>query len=84
MIFKVGDRIINKNRTDDKLPKGYGKGTIMKVETDDGLEHCFIEWDDLKLSDGSHYGTWAHKSVLELDIQATRDNTLNEILNEKN
>jgi hypothetical protein len=81
MIFKVGDRIINKPRTDDKLPNGYGKGTILKI---DGNSHCLVEWYDLKLSNSFLYSTWALTSVLELDIQATRDNVLNEILNETN
>lgn len=68
-MLKVGDRIINKKRTDDKLPSNYGKGVILKV----GNSHYFISWD-------MYLDSWAIKDVIELDIQELRSNKLNEIL----
>lgn len=75
-MLKVGDRIINKKRTDDKLPNGLGKGVILKVES-----HYLIRWD-YDCFDKSIKESWALKEVIELDVEETRDNKLNEILNE--
>ena len=71
-MLKVGDRIINRKRTDDKLPSNYGKGVILKV---DNNSHYFISWD-------LYLDSWAIKDVIELDIQGIREDKLNEILNE--
>jgi len=89
-MLKVGDRIINKPRTDDKLPNGFGKGTIIMVSClpDESVDyiHYLIKWDDPMKS--SKFGpepmivsqSWAMKEVIELDIQEVRSNTLDEIL----
>ena len=88
-MLKVGDRIINKKRTDDKLPNGYGKGTIVKSNIRD--THYLIKWDnrhgDSVRAPGASkptdvFQSWAIKEVIELDIQELRSNKLNEILNE--
>ncbi len=73
-MLKVGDRIVNKPRTDDKLPNGYGKGVIMKISN----AHYFIEWQLSRYSNVLH--SWAIKEVIELDIQEVRSNKLDEIL----
>lgn len=72
-MFKVGDRIINKVRNDDKLPSGQGIGTVLQTsETRGRITHLFIDWDEWGL-------TWAPTEVIELDIQTVRDNRLKEL-----
>jgi hypothetical protein len=86
-MLKIGDRIINRPRKDDKLPNGYGKGTIVKANVRD--THYLIRWDEaygdpVRVPGSSKptdvFQSWAIKEVIELDIQELRSNKLNEIL----
>lgn len=74
-MFKIGDKVINNKRSDDKLPNGNGTGIVIHS---DNNEHYYIKWD-IVLPYGVD-GQWVHKSVLELDIQQMRNDALDRIL----
>lgn len=81
--LKVGDIIINKVRTDDKLPNGMGQGTILRI--DDSLYlirwHCpsGIYIGHMRSNNKTLYESCAHKGVIELDISEIRNDKLFEL-----